>query len=69
MIVGLHDTITVTDIELAAHERTLQPKKLVTIDGGHFDPYLDQFDRASGAARDWFIGHLATAENRSKDTP
>ena len=68
MIVGLHDTITVTDIELAAYERTLQPKKLVTIDGGHFDPYLDQFDRASGAARDWFIEHLATAENRSKDT-
>ena len=47
----------------------MQPKKLVTIDGGHFDPYLDQFDRASGAARDWFIEHLATAENRSKDTP
>ena len=68
MIVGLHDTITVTDIELAAYERALQPKKLVTIVGGHFDPYLDQFDRAAGAARDWFIEHLATAENRSKDT-
>ena len=45
MIVGLHDTITVTDVELAAYERALQPKKLVTIRGGHFDPYLGRFER------------------------
>jgi uncharacterized protein len=62
MIVGLNDTITVTDLELAAYERALQPKKLVTIRGGHFDPYLDQFGQAAGAARDWFIEHLATPE-------
>ena len=30
-----------------AYERALQPKKLVTIDGGHFDPYTGQFDKAS----------------------
>jgi fermentation-respiration switch protein FrsA (DUF1100 family) len=62
MIVGLHDTITVTDLELAAYERALQPKKLVTISGGHFDPYLDRFDQAAGAARDWFVEHLASTE-------
>ncbi|WP_396919266.1 alpha/beta hydrolase [Mycolicibacterium sp.] len=58
MIVALHDTITVTDLALAAYERALEPKKLVTISGGHFDPYVKQFDVAGGAARDWFTHHL-----------
>src|SRR5262249_6768897 len=58
MIVGLHDTITVTDLALGAYEQALQPKKLVTIDGGHFDPYLKRFDKASGAAIAWFTEHL-----------
>jgi uncharacterized protein len=58
MVVGLHDTITLTDLALGAYETALQPKKLVTIDGGHFDPYLGQFDEAAGAARDWFVEHL-----------
>ncbi len=62
MIVGLHDTITVTDLALAAYERALQPKRLVTIPGGHFDPYLNRFDQAAGAARDWFIEHLTAPE-------
>jgi uncharacterized protein len=58
MIAGLHDIITVADLALAAYERALQPKKLVTIAGGHFDPYLDRFAEAGGAARDWFTEHL-----------
>jgi uncharacterized protein len=58
MIVGLHDTITVTDLALGAYEQALQPKKLVTIDGGHFDPYLTRFDEASSAAIAWFTEHL-----------
>ncbi|OCB56256.1 peptidase S15 [Mycobacterium vulneris] len=62
MIVGLQDTVTVTDVALAAHERALQPKKLVTIPGGHFDPYLGKFDQAAGAARDWFTRHLTHSE-------
>ena len=45
MIVGLHDTITLTDLALGAYETALQPKKLVTIDGGHFDPYAARFAR------------------------
>jgi cephalosporin-C deacetylase-like acetyl esterase len=62
MVVGLHDTVTVTDLALAAYERALEPKKLVTINGGHFDPYLGQFDIAGSAARDWFIEHLSKTE-------
>jgi uncharacterized protein len=63
MIVGLHDSITLTDLALAAYERALQPKKLVTIDGGHFDPYLGRFAQASTAACDWFAEHLVKTEN------
>src|ERR1700722_17996757 len=58
MIVALADYITLTDIQLSAYEQALEPKKLVTIDGGHFDPYLGQFNRASTAAVSWFGQHL-----------
>jgi uncharacterized protein len=63
LIVGLHDSITLADLALDAYERALQPKKLVTIDGGHFDPYLGRFDQASAAACDWFTEHLVKTEN------
>jgi len=62
MIIGLTDTITLTDTGLAAYERALQPKKLATIAGGHFDAYLRYFEQSSGAARDWFVEHLAGKE-------
>jgi hypothetical protein len=65
MIVGLHDAITIADVQLAAYEQALQPKQLVTIPGGHFDPYLDRFAQASGAACSWFIDHLIKSENHS----
>ncbi len=58
MVAAMRDTITLTDLELAAYERALQPKRLVTIEGGHFDPYLSQFRVASGAAVEWFKQHL-----------
>jgi uncharacterized protein len=59
MVVALNDTITVTDLALAAYERALEPKKLVTIQGGHFDPYLGQFPTSSAAAVAWFLEHLS----------
>src|SRR5262249_21423293 len=62
MIIGLTDTITLADTGLAAYERALQPKKIVTIAGGHFDAYLSRFEQSSGAARDWFVEHLAGKE-------
>jgi fermentation-respiration switch protein FrsA (DUF1100 family) len=62
MVVGLKDTITLTDLVLSAYEQALQPKELVTVEGGHFDPYVGQFDVAAGAALGWFTQHLTSAE-------
>jgi fermentation-respiration switch protein FrsA (DUF1100 family) len=59
MVVALNDTITVTDLALAAYERALEPKKLVLIPGGHFDPYLTNFPQSSAAALGWFQAHLS----------
>ncbi|WP_413711713.1 alpha/beta hydrolase [Rhizobium sp. Rhizsp82] len=64
MVVAMDDTITVTDLALAAYERALEPKKLVTIKGGHFDPYLDEFRAASSAAVAWFTKHLGNEGGR-----
>jgi hypothetical protein len=58
MVVGLNDTITLTDVALAAYECALEPKRLELIPGGHFDPYLSSFTQASAAARAWFREHL-----------
>ena len=62
MVVALNDTITVTDLALAAYERALEPKRLVTIKGGHFDPYLGQFEASRSAALSWFVEHLQSEE-------
>jgi cephalosporin-C deacetylase-like acetyl esterase len=59
MVVALSDTITLTDLALAAYARALEPKRLELIPGGHFHPYLSSFPQASGAARAWFREHLA----------
>src|SRR5690349_2867442 len=59
MIVALQDAITLTDLELEAYERALEPKRLVTIPGGHFDPYTTRFNQSSEAALEWFKEHLA----------
>ena len=58
MIVALHDAITVADLALAAYEPALQPKRLVTIDGGTSTPTWTSSTEAGGAARDSFIEHL-----------
>ena len=58
MIVALAAHITLTDLELSAYEQALEPRKLVTIDGGHFDLYLGQFAATSTVAVSWFRQHL-----------
>lgn len=58
MVVALSDTMTVTDLALAAYQRALEPKRLQLISGGHFAPYLDQFPLAVAAATEWFSEHL-----------
>jgi len=58
MIVARDDALTATDLALEAYGRAREPKHLVLLPGGHFDPYVAQFDRASRAACDWFTQHL-----------
>jgi len=58
MVVSDHDQITNADLALKAYQRALEPKRLVMLKGGHFDPYLGQFETASRAAIDWFKAHL-----------
>ncbi len=59
MVVATDDRLTMTDLELDAYERALEPKHLVLVPGGHFDPYDAGFAVASKAATDWFTQHLA----------
>lgn len=58
MVVALGDHLTVADEALAAYERALHPKKLVTLKGGHFDAYVADFPGASDPATAWFAEHL-----------
>jgi hypothetical protein len=58
MVVALKDTLTVTDLALEAFGAALEPKRLVTLAGGHFDAYVRDFAVASGAAAGWFCEWL-----------
>jgi fermentation-respiration switch protein FrsA (DUF1100 family) len=58
MVVAAGDHLTVADEALGAYERALEPKRLMLLQGGHFDAYVKDFGRSSGAARDWFVEHL-----------
>jgi fermentation-respiration switch protein FrsA (DUF1100 family) len=58
MVVAAGDHLTPADLAIAAYERAIEPKRLVILPSGHFDAYVDSFDEASGAARDWFTRHL-----------
>ncbi|MER5540581.1 alpha/beta hydrolase [Streptomyces mirabilis] len=61
MIAETAETVIPADIQLAAYERALPPKKLVMLPGGHFDAYKVHFDESSGAALSWFRTHLDPA--------
>jgi len=63
LVVGRNDVMTLTDLALDAYERALEPKRLVLVPGGHFDPYLGQFALAEGAATAWFREHLGDPSN------
>jgi len=59
MAVGLGDTLAVADIALDAYDRARPPKRLVTLDCNHFDPYSGPlFEPNVTAQRDWFVEHL-----------
>ncbi|MEV6279638.1 alpha/beta hydrolase [Nocardia sp. NPDC051832] len=59
MIIAERDTLTPTDIALRSYADALEPKRLVLIPGPHFAVYEEQFERASGAARDFLLDTLA----------
>lgn len=66
MIVAVYDHLTVADEALAAYERALEPKRLLALQGGHFDVYVRNFSETSTAATDWFVQHLAPHAARVK---
>ncbi|MGW1159517.1 alpha/beta hydrolase [Streptomyces sp. NPDC002513] len=59
MVLATADTITLSDLGLAAYERALQPKRLAMYAGDHFDAYVAAFGTTSAAATEWFREHLA----------
>jgi fermentation-respiration switch protein FrsA (DUF1100 family) len=61
-IVAKADDLTHTDLAVDAYERASEPKKLVMIDGGHFDAYTGTgFEQSSPPAVEWFVQHLLGA--------
>jgi fermentation-respiration switch protein FrsA (DUF1100 family) len=58
MVVAASDHLTVADEAFAAYNRALEPKRLVVLNGGHFDAYVKSFEHSSIPARDWFVEHL-----------
>jgi fermentation-respiration switch protein FrsA (DUF1100 family) len=62
LVVAAGDHLTVSDLALEAFERAREPKRLELLPGGHFDAYVADFERSSGAARDWFAQHLLARE-------
>jgi fermentation-respiration switch protein FrsA (DUF1100 family) len=61
MVAAIGDHLTPTDLAVEAYERAREPKRLVLLPGGHFDAYVKDFEVASGAARDWFLEHIAAS--------
>lgn len=60
MLVAEHDVVAPTDLALEAYERAREPKQLVLVPGGHFDPYEKAFEASTGAAVEFFTRHLVT---------
>ncbi|MCF7552291.1 alpha/beta hydrolase [Pseudonocardia sp. WMMC193] len=62
MVVATGDVLTPCDLAVSAYEQALEPKRLLLLDGGHFDAYVDEAFEISGAAqRQWFTDHLMAA--------
>jgi fermentation-respiration switch protein FrsA (DUF1100 family) len=58
MVVAERDTTAATDLALRAYEQALQPKALVMVKGGHYDPYVAQLEAAIEPVIDWFREYL-----------
>jgi fermentation-respiration switch protein FrsA (DUF1100 family) len=60
MLVAEQDTIAPTDLALHYFEAAHEPKKLILMPNGHFEPYERQFDLSGPPARDWFLKYLVS---------
>ena len=58
LVVAVGDHLAVADEAIRAFNEALEPKRLVLLEGGHFDAYVSDFDKAANPARDWFVTHL-----------
>ncbi|HVN88251.1 MAG TPA: alpha/beta hydrolase [Candidatus Binataceae bacterium] len=58
MLIADGDHLAIAEEAFIAYQRALEPKSLVVLKGGHFDAYVQDFEKSSGAARDWFLRHL-----------
>jgi len=58
MIVSDNDSATPTDLALEIYDLARDPKELFIIRGDHYASYLEDFDRTSAAARDFFLRNL-----------
>ena len=51
IVAAMGDHLMVAVEALAAYERALHPKKVVTLKGGHFDAYVADFEDTLGRPR------------------
>jgi uncharacterized protein len=59
MIAAEHDTLCPIDLAREAFARAGEPKRLLELPIGHFDPYeAPHFRDAAGTAVEWFTTHL-----------
>ncbi len=59
MVVAGNDTLTPTDLAIAAYGRALEPKSLVITGGAHFDAYTEPgLSETAIPAVQWFERHL-----------
>jgi fermentation-respiration switch protein FrsA (DUF1100 family) len=58
MLIAAGDHLAIAEEAFIAFNRALEPKRILVLKGGHFDAYVNDFEHASTAARDWFVEHL-----------
>jgi hypothetical protein len=70
MILAKKDILIPMDIALAAYARAHEPKSLVFTEGGHLcKSEGENFEIASGAARDWFVQWLKPGNVEASHLP
>jgi len=59
MILTDQDLRVFTDLQLEAYALAREPKRLVMLPGGHYDPYTTLFEPTATESIAWFRAHLA----------